>query len=110
MPSQIDTYTNGDYIKPFTDSKQPQKTEFEYIDDDGKPPGDGYLMPRHGSSMSTSTTNSTAPLLSKPCEFQPPKPKSKFDMKFVKKNYAPSPPPTKSTKLSLAATSNETEV
>lgn len=103
-------YDNMNELRPFENSI-PQKTEFEYIDDDGKPPGDGYLMPRHASNMSTSTTNSTAPLLSKQCEFQPPKPKSKFDMKFVKKNYAPSPPPIKSTKLSeFKPTANETEV
>jgi len=97
-----DTYINEDEYdvnNPFFEKNiEQQKTEFEYIDDNNQP--DGYLMPRLGSNISSSTVNSTTPLVKKgPSEFQPAK-KNKFEMNFKKKSYAPSPPPIKSTKLS----------
>jgi len=104
VADQKDTYINEDaeddydVNNPFLEKLSPvQTTDFDYIDDE-KQPG-GYLMPRLGSNISSSTVNSTAPLVKGgPSEFQPEK-KSKFDMKFKKKSYAPSPPPIKSTKL-----------
>ncbi len=85
------------------------KTEFLYIDDDKLPTeSGGYLMPRFGSNISSSTTNSTASnvaLIKKkaPYEFTPPKPNNNTNNK---KAYSPSPPPIKSNKLTSFKTND----
>ena len=108
-----DTYLIEDSVNEldpnlFKNSKSKGKTEFLYIDDDKLNSGDGYLMPRLGSNISNTTTNSAnsnTPLLKNTkYEFTvPAKAKSK-------KAYSPSPPPIKSNKLTLNTDSNETNV
>jgi hypothetical protein len=93
-----DTYVNEDYINDlnFKLSKNQNltKTEFLYVDDDSYS-SSNYLKPRFGSNISSSTTNSTTPIVKNSKN----KPIYEFTPLNTKKTYTPSPPPIKSAKF-----------